>query len=265
MNDPTIEHGLLLSVLNYQPESGAFFWMKSGARAGSKNNHGYVRIEFQRRRLAASRLAWFYMTGTWPDGEIEHINGVRDDNKWSNLREKRSIDAPALSADEVRRLFSYDPTTGKIYRRVAMSKHPAGSECGNYQDDYIYVAYKRRLMLAHRLAWALHYGEWPEGLLDHINTNRMDNRISNLRLATIAANNRNRAPDSRSTTGIKGVMFDKKAGKYVAKITMEKRTFDLGRFDDPNAAAIAYNNAARQLHGEFAWLNPIGENDARQQ
>lgn len=251
------------SLLTYNPETGEFSWIKTGAIAGTRNNHGYIRIQVQGRRITAHRLAWFFMTGAWPDGEIAHINGIRDDNRWANLRGSRAEDAPLLSIEEARRLFSYDPETGKIHRRLAMSKYPAGSECGNHQDDYLYVAYKGRLMLGHRLAWALHYGEWPASPLDHINMDRMDNRIENLRLASVAENNRNRATDPRNSFGLKGVIFDKRARKYSAKITADKVTHSLGRFDSPDEAAHAYNCAAIRLHGEFARLNPIGEDRAQ--
>lgn len=94
MTDQTIDRELLLSILHYDPETGLFTWINckgkreaNGARAGSISTKGYRRISIQRKRYAAHRLAWLYMTGSWPKGEIDHINGVRDDNRWVNLRD----------------------------------------------------------------------------------------------------------------------------------------------------------------------------------
>jgi hypothetical protein len=170
---------------------------------------------------------------------------------------------PLPPIDELKRFFAYDARTGLITRRLGMSQYPRGSVAGSRQHDYIYVEYHRCRILAHRLAWALYYGDWPNGDLDHINFDRMDNRIENLRIASVAANQRNRGVQSNSSTGIKGVTRHKQTGKYMAKISLNKKATYLGIFDDPHEAAHAYNRAAIRLHGEFARLNPIGEDYAR--
>lgn len=78
--------------LHYDPENGVFIWVeprcvriKPGDRAGSRTDQGYRRIEIFNRQIKEHRLAWFYMTGEWAE-IIDHINGVRDDNRWVNLR-----------------------------------------------------------------------------------------------------------------------------------------------------------------------------------
>ena len=80
--------------LEYYPATGIFRWLKSpqgrvkeGDEAGTINNRGYVKIGFNRKSYAAHRLAWFYMYGDWPEHEIDHINGVNDDNRIKNLRD----------------------------------------------------------------------------------------------------------------------------------------------------------------------------------
>lgn len=81
------------ALLSYDCTTGVFWWRKSGTgrnadlRAGYVNPKGYVCIEIQGREYKAHRLAWIYVTGVWPTHEIDHINGVRNDNRWVNLRE----------------------------------------------------------------------------------------------------------------------------------------------------------------------------------
>jgi hypothetical protein len=58
----------------------------AGRICHSKNHDGYIKVSFKSKKYFAHRLAWFYMTGEWPQREIDHINGIRNDNRWSNLR-----------------------------------------------------------------------------------------------------------------------------------------------------------------------------------
>lgn len=85
----TIER--LKEVLNYDPETGEFVWKKWRERSGPKaagciSEWGYRRIKIDLRNYRAARLAWFYMTGEWPDDEVDHINLMPSDDRWCNLR-----------------------------------------------------------------------------------------------------------------------------------------------------------------------------------
>jgi len=88
MSKPTREE--VLSRLHYDPESGAFTWRRTGKPAGFRDR-GYIKIGFvidgRSRARKAHRLAWLYVYGEWPKHEIDHINGVRHDNRIANLRE----------------------------------------------------------------------------------------------------------------------------------------------------------------------------------
>ena len=88
----------LLEALNYDRDTGVFTWRivrnsragraKVGFEAGCKNkNDGYIQITIDQVKQQAHRLAWFYVYGTWPKEQIDHINGVRHDNRIANLRE----------------------------------------------------------------------------------------------------------------------------------------------------------------------------------
>jgi hypothetical protein len=93
--------------------------------------------------------------------------------------------------------------------------------------------------------------------IDHINQDKLDCRKSNLRLATKTQNNRNIGPRKSNTSGFKGV--SKVNNRWRAMIWDNYRPIHLGYFATPNDAARAYNNAAIELHGDFACLNVIGE------
>ena len=155
----------------------------------------------------------------------------------------------SISIDFLRQVLTYDPDTGFLYW--------VGSYQGERQAGYIgkggyrYVQIKRQRFLAHRVAWALHYSEWPNQFLDHVNSHRADNRIVNLRLANPSENNWNKTLQTNNTSGFKGVTFHRASGKYVAQITVQKVRHRLGSFDTAEQAHAAYVKAAQELHGEF--------------
>jgi hypothetical protein len=94
---PMLTAKRLREVLSYAPTTGIFRWKVSassrapvGAIAGAKNGRGYHQIRIGGRPYSASRLAWLYMTGKWPNSEISYINGKPSDTRWANLREATS-------------------------------------------------------------------------------------------------------------------------------------------------------------------------------
>lgn len=98
----------------------------------------------------------------------------------------------------------------------------------------------------------------PHGyMVDHINGNGLDNRRENLRLATKSQNMMNRDKTRVNKSGYKGVHFELFTNRWKAQIKVGKKNVNLGRFDSPKEAAIAYNKACKIYHGEFANLNKI--------
>lgn len=89
-----LSYNLLSEWLRYEPDTGHFYWRrpkrrgqpKGVSRAGHRLKTGYRRIIFDRMQVRENRLAWLFITKEWPDGEVDHINGVRDDNSAKNLR-----------------------------------------------------------------------------------------------------------------------------------------------------------------------------------
>lgn len=170
-----------------------------------------------------------------------------------------------LTIEFVRACFSYDPKTGDIRWKVKPSgrkQQDIGDFAGGASGSagYIRVQVFGRMFQAHRLAWALHYGEWPGALIDHINGIKTDNSISNLRLASHTQNMRNAASHSSSTSGFKGVDYMKARNCWRARISTPEGDKHIGTFPTNAAAARAYDEAAIQYHGAFARSNFSKEN-----
>ncbi len=93
----------------------------------------------------------------------------------------------------------------------------------------------------------------PKGIeVDHINSNGLDNRRSNLRLANRSENMRNICATSRNTSGFKGVTWHKAHSKWQAQITLNRKTYYLGLRETPAEAHALYCEASKKLHGEFS-------------
>jgi len=162
-----------------------------------------------------------------------------------------------ITAEELRKLLSYDPETGvftwRVDRfcgrgRVRMASGDVAGATGTGGYRVITVFYNG--YAAHRLAWLYMTGEWPSHHLDHINGTRDDNRWCNLRAATRAENNRNVKIKNTNAIGAKGVTNHK--GRYRARITVDGKGVHLGYFGCPTAAHLAYCKAAKEYFGEFA-------------
>lgn len=176
---------------------------------------------------------------------------------------KRILPTP----EQLRELLTYDPETGKLYwkprpasmfpsDRVAKSWNTryAGKEAltakpnGYYQGNILSNNYVK----AHRVAWAIFHGNWPEGDIDHANMRRDDNRIVNLRVASRSQNCMNTSATKSSKSGYKGVYFHSRVKKWTAQIGVNRKQYHLGYFASAQLAHAAYCEAAKKYHGEFA-------------
>lgn len=156
-----------------------------------------------------------------------------------------------INRESVEKLLRYDPGTGEFFWRVSSSRTKAGSRAGTVNGHgYVQIQISSRLYQAHRLAWLLTHGVMPEGQIDHINGDRSDNRLTNLRLATPSLNQCNRGATSNNRTGFKGVHRHRR--RFAAQIWHEGKKNHLGSFPTPEAAHAAYCKAASEMHGEFA-------------
>lgn len=153
-----------------------------------------------------------------------------------------------LTAEEARRRLAYDPETGKLTWKQLRNSKRIGEEARSLDvSGYVQVNIAGTMVKGHRLAWLIHFGVWPEGDIDHINGNRADNRIANLRAVTNAVNCQNkRKALPKSKTGVLGVV--KVGERYQANIHVNRKKRYLGSYATPDEAHRVYVEAKRQLH-----------------
>lgn len=252
----------LKSVLDYDPETGIFTWKRSQgkAKAGSQAGcnelfKGEPRawiIDVGAERHKAHRLAILWVTGRMPTNRIIHLNGNKTDNRIENLFEVPTLDSEVdLTQDILKRLLSYNPENGMFTWLVSNSNRaPAGSLVdGISGDGYYRVRINSKPYRAHRLVWLYVYGKFPDGDIDHINGNTLDNRVENLRDVSKAGNQQNqRRAHKRNKTGHFGASEYMNTGKYRARIRVDGVIHFLGLFDTPEEASQTYIEAKRRLH-----------------
>jgi hypothetical protein len=154
-----------------------------------------------------------------------------------------------ITQEELMRVLSYDSTTGEFRWVVRPSRNiTAGAVAGCLRPTgYLTISYGKQNHLAHRLAWLYVHGQWPVNYIDHINGNRSDNRIENLRDVSMAVNIQNlRSAMSTSKCGLLGV--GTQPGRFVAKIFVNGKMTHLGSFRTADAAHAAYLTAKREMH-----------------
>lgn len=157
-----------------------------------------------------------------------------------------------LTIERLRHRFNYDPETGVFTRRSPSDRRfHDGQVVGHASDNgYIHFSIDNKKYGAHRLAWFYVHGEWPTGDIDHINGDRADNRIANLRDVSRSVNLQNqRAPKSHNkSTGILGAHLHTQTGRFTSRIRVNGQNKHLGCFATAEQAHVAYVAAKRELH-----------------
>ena len=139
------------------------------------------------------------------------------------------------------KMYTYDHATNRLLSKKTMQ--PAGGK----NNGYLYAPLNKKTVGAHRITWMVVYGEYPENTVDHINGDKSDNNISNLRHVTQATNQQNRRVRSRNnTTGFLGVTAHR--NKFRATIWADGKNLHVGMFGTPEEAHAAYLAKKRELH-----------------
>lgn len=163
------------------------------------------------------------------------------------------MNAPAPSVERLREAFSLEADGSLRWKIRPSNRVKVGHIAGTVgQNGYIYIRLDDSLQLGHRMVWAIAHGEWPSQSIDHINCNRADNRIENLRLADFTQQFANVKRKRNNTSGFKGVSVDKRSGKFIAQIHRHGKHYHLGLFTSAEEAHRRYVAVAKAMFGEFA-------------
>jgi hypothetical protein len=155
-----------------------------------------------------------------------------------------------LEVDLLHELFEY--RDGHLYRRCAVANCKAGERVGCLnQKGYLIVSINAKKYGVHCLIWLMH-GNPPVKMLDHINGDRADNRIENLRAADSARNQYNSKLNVRNTSGIKGVSWNAREKKWSGQVWFQRKIYSAGYFANKQECAEAVAKLRSELHGEFA-------------
>jgi hypothetical protein len=155
-----------------------------------------------------------------------------------------------VTQEKLKEHLSYDAETGLFCRIKSYQNQRLGKVVGGLDaDGYRTIGLQHKHWRAHRLAWLYVYGKFPDSELDHINGNRDDNRICNLREVSPAGNSQNqRKSHDDSTYGLLGVDYNKTKNRFRARIQIGGVRITLGGFSNPQDAHEAYLKAKRDFH-----------------
>ena len=151
-----------------------------------------------------------------------------------------------LSHDYLLSIMDYFPETGKLFWKDGLPFKAAGGEAGTLSKyGYVCVEVKGKHYMAHRLAWFYAHKQWPKDQIDHINHNRSDNRMTNLRQVTATENQKNSRMRKNNTSGFMGVSWHKRQRKWLVNIMIDYKHQHIGYFSDFFEACCARKSAER--------------------
>jgi HNH endonuclease len=157
-----------------------------------------------------------------------------------------------LTQQRANELLAYCKESGSLTRKVSLSRSVKVGDAAGFSHPtkkYISLYIDGKRYKAHRVVWLMHHGEWPKQQLDHINGDKTDNRLENLRDVSCSVNAQNKRTVSiKNTSGLLGVSWMKAANKYRAQLQVSGKPLYLGLFESKEAAHDAYLKAKRELH-----------------
>ena len=156
--------------------------------------------------------------------------------------------------DQTTALKVFDYKNGKLFWKCPTNpkKTPAGSLAGTVSKrGYIHVQYNRKIYKAHQLVYLMHTGTMCK-LLDHVNGVLTDNRVENLRPASVMQNQRNAGIRKDNTSGVKNVSWHSRAKKWGVQLSIAGKIKHFGYFDDLELAALVARSAREKHHAAFA-------------
>jgi hypothetical protein len=154
-----------------------------------------------------------------------------------------------ITQKELKDRLEYNKETGEFFAINGNSRWAKGRKVGTlHSTGYVFINIQGKVYKAHRLAWLYEKGKFPEGVIDHINRNKSDNRFCNLREIEITHNAENNPLKKSNTSGFPGVSFSKQMKRWRARITYGYKEKHLGYFQTAEDAYKAYQSAASKYH-----------------
>lgn len=218
----------LKAIWDYSPDKDEFYW-KTATRfrkIGDIVKKHTERITINSTEYRYSRLKQLYLEGIY--------------RTFTKISDK-------LTHSELLNILTYNPETGDFIWKESRGPNKIGDLAGSLENTgYISIRINRVPYLAHRLAWFYCFEEWPEYNIDHIDRNKSNNRLDNLRDIPQNWNSRNRGINKNNTSGYVGVYYSKVKRKWVAEIIINKIRHRLGYFSTAEEASVAYKNFEKE-------------------
>ena len=229
LNQETLKEKLL-----YDPDKGVFTKL-NGKKMGRLDCEGYPAITINKKQYRAHRLAWLYVYGEMPDKYIIHINGDKLDYRIENLKIADKIQRKPrqpknqLTQERLKEVLSYDEMSGWFTWKEGTARQ--FKRAGGYQNDnYRAITVDGISYFEHRLVWLYVHGRWPYFEIDHLNGQKDDNRLENLRDVTHEINARNRRIH-KGQSPKPAITRSKRDGFYRTGVSVYGKYHPLGKFE----------------------------------
>ena len=257
---PKLTSKRIREVLAYNQLTGEFRWkrptsnrVKVGSVAGRLNTNGHRQISIDGRDYLARRLAWLYVHGVWPTENIISVNGIKTDDRFSNLRQSKNVihTDTELTSKFLRSILNYSKSTGEFTWRTDAGK---GIRCGDIAGHS--GKHGRRNISINGthyrdgvLAWLYVTGEWPIKRIAHYDGDQSNNRFSNLR-DTAHLINANTQHRRWKTSRFPGLHWRQDKNKWQATIHLNGMTKHLGYFLKEEDGAKVHANFREKEHAK---------------
>lgn len=224
--------------------------------------HSLITRQIPNSSFGSARLRGLFINSKKRSGD------ARTSRPMTDAQERNAPMAKDLPKPELlRKLLRYEPDTGKLFwlhRTPDMfddGAHLASVRCAMWNSRYAGKealstinkgGYRHGTVLgqtifSHRVVWAIHYGQWPKSDIDHVNGNRLDNCIDNLRVVSRRENMRNAKRPVTNTSGVVGVFWNRSRKKWGAHISDNNGSMLLGEFANKSDAIAARKDAEKRL------------------
>lgn len=158
-----------------------------------------------------------------------------------------------VTIERVKELFEYNPATGLFTRLIKVKRHNKGDVAGCLKKDgYVVIKIDGVIYYAHRLAYFYMTGRWFDGETDHKDLNRSNNKWDNIRESTYSQNQMNTGLWKTTTSGHKGVHWDKSSKKWRVRMGVNNKVLNFGSYESFEEACVVRKNKEIEFFGEFS-------------